>query len=159
MERSLRVTMAESKYVVFSIGSELFGLEIEFTERILTAQKETRIPRSPAAMLGLFDLRGRTIPVFDLALRLDYGQPSKGGNDVVVADAECPYALRVDQVVGIVTLTEENQEDADEQFTRRDDPFVSGIGKWDEKLILLLNPEALLPSKLRAKAEKLAQAA
>ncbi|MFN3962449.1 MAG: chemotaxis protein CheW, partial [Fimbriimonadaceae bacterium] len=62
--------MAESKYVVFSIGSELFGLEIEFTERILTAQKETRIPRSPAAMLGLFDLRGRTIPVFDLALRL-----------------------------------------------------------------------------------------
>jgi chemotaxis signal transduction protein len=36
---------------------------------------------------------------------------------------------------------------------------VSGIGKWDEKLILLLNPEALLPSKLRAKAEKLAQAA
>ncbi|MCE2939048.1 MAG: chemotaxis protein CheW [Armatimonadota bacterium] len=151
--------MAESKYVVFSIGSELFGLEIEFTERILTAQKETRIPRSPAAMLGLFDLRGRTIPVFDLALRLDYGQPSKGGNDVVVADAECPYALRVDQVVGIVTLTEENQEDADEQFTRRDDPFVSGIGKWDEKLILLLNPEALLPSKLRAKAEKLAQAA
>lgn len=151
--------MAESKYVVFSIGSELFGLEIEFTERILTAQKETRIPRSPAAMLGLFDLRGRTIPVFDLALRLDYGQPSKGGNDVVVADAECPYALRVDQVVGIVTLTEENQQDADEQFTRRDDPFVSGIGKWDEKLILLLNPEALLPSKLRAKAEKLAQAA
>lgn len=151
--------MAESKYVVFSIGSELFGLEIQFTERILTAQKETRIPRSPAAMLGLFDLRGRTIPVFDLALRLDYGQPSKGGNDVVVADAECPYALRVDQVVGIVTLTEENQEDADEQFTRRDDPFVSGIGKWDEKLILLLNPEALLPSKLRAKAEKLAQAA
>ena len=151
--------MAESKYVVFSIGSELFGLEIEFTERILTAQKETRIPRSPAAMLGLFDLRGRTIPVFDLALRLDHGQPSKGGNDVVVADAECPYALRVDQVVGIVTLTEENQEDADEQFTRRDDPFVSGIGKWDEKLILLLNPEALLPSKLRAKAEKLAQAA
>ncbi len=151
--------MAESKYVVFSIGSELFGLEIEFTERILTAQKETRIPRSPAAMLGLFDLRGRTIPVFDLALRLDYGQPSKGGNDVVVADADCPYALRVDQVVGIVTLTEENQEDADEQFTRRDDPFVSGIGKWDEKLILLLNPEALLPSKLRAKAEKLAQAA
>ena len=151
--------MAESKYVVFSIGSELFGLEIEFTERILTAQKETRIPRSPAAMLGLFDLRGRTIPVFDLALRLDYGQPSKGGNDVVVADAECPYALRVDQVVGIVTLTEENQEDADEQFTRRDDPFVSGIGKWDEKLILLLNSEALLPSKLRAKAEKLAQAA
>lgn len=151
--------MAESKYVVFSIGSELFGLEIEFTERILTAQKETRIPRSPAAMLGLFDLRGRTIPVFDLALRLDYGQPSKGGNDVVVADAECPYALRVDQVVGIVTLTEENQEDADEQFTRRDDPFVSGIGKWDEKLILLLNPEALLPSKLRANAEKLAQAA
>jgi purine-binding chemotaxis protein CheW len=151
--------MAESKYVVFSIGSELFGLEIEFTERILTAQKETRIPRSPAAMLGLFDLRGRTIPVFDLALRLDYGQPSKGGNDVVVADAECPYALRVDQVVGIVTLTEENQEDADEQFTRRDDPFVSGVGKWDEKLILLLNPEALLPSKLRAKAEKLAQAA
>lgn len=151
--------MAESKYVVFSIGSELFGLEIGFTERILTAQKETRIPRSPAAMLGLFDLRGRTIPVFDLALRLDYGKPSTGGNDVVVADAECPYALRVDQVVGIVTLTEENQEDADEQFTRRDDPFVSGIGKWDEKLILLLNPEALLPSKLRAKAEKLAQAA
>ncbi|HAY14510.1 MAG TPA: hypothetical protein DCY02_08580 [Armatimonadetes bacterium] len=159
MERPCRVNMAESKYVVFSIGSELFGLEIGFTERILTAQKETRIPRSPAAMLGLFDLRGRTIPVFDLALRLDYGQPSKGGNDVVVADAECPYALRVDQVVGIVTLTEENQEDADEQFTRRDDPFVSGIGKWDEKLILLLNPEALLPSKLRAKAEKLAQAA
>ncbi|GAB4132016.1 MAG: chemotaxis protein CheW [Fimbriimonadaceae bacterium] len=151
--------MAESKYVVFSIGSELFGLEIEFTERILTAQKETRIPRSPAAMLGLFDLRGRTIPVFDLALRLDYGQPSKGGNDVVVADAECPYALRVDQVVGIVTLTEENRQEADEQFTRRDDPFVSGIGKWGEKLILLLNPEALLPSKLRAKAEKLAQAA
>ncbi len=151
--------MAESKYVVFSIGSELFGLEIEFTERILTAQKETRIPRSPAAMLGLFDLRGRTIPVFDLALRLDYGQPSKGGNDVVVADANCPYALRVDQVVGIVTLTEADQEDADEQFTRRDDPFVSGIGKWGDKLILLLNPEALLPSKLRAKAEKVAQAA
>jgi purine-binding chemotaxis protein CheW len=145
--------MGESKYVVFALGSEQYGLPIESVERILVAQATTRIPRSPKAMLGLFDLRGTTVPAFDLGLRLA-NESSKGLNDIVVNEDDFRYALRVDQVIGIVMLSEADQDEAPPMFQNSDDAFIAGIGKSGERLIVLLEPSAVLPDRLRVSAEK-----
>ena len=61
----------ETKYVVFQLDKERFGVPIDAVERILPSQEVTRLPRTPKMMLGVFDLRGSTIPAVDARLRFD----------------------------------------------------------------------------------------
>jgi purine-binding chemotaxis protein CheW len=148
----------ESKYVVFRVGQEHFALDIRFVERILTKQDTTRIPRSPKAMLGIFELRGSTIPVFDLAERMSFKSTSEGINDIVVAHEEHRYALRVDSVDGIVSLSGDQVEEAPALAQTSNDPFVAGVGKNGDQLLVLLDPSNLLTPQLEKAERKLAAA-
>ena len=53
--------MSETKYVVFQLGAERYGLPIDSVERILPSQSVTKLPKTPKMMLGVFDMRGETI--------------------------------------------------------------------------------------------------
>ena len=61
--------MSEKKFIVFLLANERYGIPIEAVERILPEQNPTPIPKSPEMFLGVFDLRGETIPAIDLRTR------------------------------------------------------------------------------------------
>ena len=100
----------ESKYVVFRLGSQRFGLPIESVERILPVQLVTPMPKCPEMFLGLFDLRGSTIPAVDARLRLGLEAGAEAEKFVVVLTPEGRCGLRVDEVVGISNFTMEQVE-------------------------------------------------
>ena len=140
----------ESKYVVFRLGSQRFGLPIESVERILPVQPVTPMPKSPEMFLGLFDLRGSTIPVVDARLRLGMEAGAEVKNFVVVLTPEGRCALRVDEVVGISNFTMEQVEWEGVLIESRKDAFFKGIGKREKELTLILDPAHLIPVSLRA---------
>src|SRR3989441_13309090 len=86
----------EQQLVVFQLGAELYGVEISRVHEIIRLQSITRVPRAPAFVEGVINLRGKVIPVVDLRRR--FGLPTadhtRASRIVVVEIA--------DQVVGVV---------------------------------------------------------
>jgi len=142
--------MAETKYVVFKLGEELFGVPIERVERILPDQTVTRLPKTPKMFLGIFDLRGETVPAIDLRARFELETQPDSANFVVLQTSAGRCAFRVDGVDGIVTLDESEVEQSPELFETNDD-FVLGIGKDGDRLIVLIEADEIVPRNLRAK--------
>jgi len=64
----------------------------------------------------------------------------------------------VDKVDGIVSTTPGQREAPPPNMQQEDDPFVAGILQTDEKLVVLLDPEYVVPKALRKKVKQLAAA-
>lgn len=146
--------MAESKYVVFKVADEFYGISIEAVERILPEQSVTRLPKTPKMFLGIFDLRGETVPTIDLRLRFEQPESTETSNFVVVLSAVGRVALRVDSVDGIATFDEASIEANPELFDQKGDDFVFGIAKMGDRLVALLNSDEVVPKNLRSQVQK-----
>jgi purine-binding chemotaxis protein CheW len=143
--------MAEKKYVIFRLGQEKYGLPIESVERILPMQDVTRLPRTPKMLLGVFEMRGTTVPAIDARLRFELDQTEENQNFIVVLTEQGRCALSVDIVDGIITLDDAQVEKNSTLFDTKQDDFICGIGKQNDNLLVLLDPDGLVPRSLRSK--------
>lgn len=142
------LTMTETKYVVFKLAKERYGVPIDAVERILPKQSVTRMPRSPKMLMGVFELRGSTIPAMDARLRFGMDESDETRNFVVVLTPQGRCALNVDIVEGIVTLREDQVEPPTVLAGDGKDPFIHGVGKQDDRLLVLLDPQHVVPKEL-----------
>lgn len=143
--------MEDRKHVVFNLAGELYGLPIESVERILTDQKTTKIPRTPKMVLGVFELRGETIAAVDLRQRFGFPEREEAGNFVVALTQKGRVALRVDGVDGIYDFSEENADEAPQMIKGQDDEFLAAVGKQGDRLVVLLEPDHVLPAAVESK--------
>lgn len=143
--------MTEQKYVVFTLGPERYALPIEAVERILNEMPVTPMPRSPKMFLGVFDLRGVTIPTLDMRRRLDMPERAEEGNFVVVDTGEGRAALRVDRVEGIQLAGEDHIEPISATLANDADPFASSILRDGDLLAVVLDPEHIIPAQHKKK--------
>jgi purine-binding chemotaxis protein CheW len=145
--------MAENKYVIFRLGEEKYGIPIESVERILPDQSVTKLPRTPKMFLGVFEIRGETIPAIDARLRFDMEPAAEAKNFVVVMTGEGRCALRVDSVDGILNFDESEVDDSPELFESKNDAFMHGVGKKGSELTVLIDPTHVVPSTLKSKLQ------
>ncbi len=61
---------SSQQYVTFSLGEELFGVEVNRTREILSLTPVTKVPQTPDYLLGVINLRGQVVPVVDMRLKL-----------------------------------------------------------------------------------------
>src|SRR3989339_1592427 len=66
---AVAVVAQAGKYLTFQLKGEIYGLEILKVQEIIGMMKVTRVPRSPAFIRGVINLRGKVIPVVDLRLK------------------------------------------------------------------------------------------
>lgn len=122
--------------VVCALGAEQYGLPVEQVREIVRYAEPRPVASDVPWMRGVVSLRGRLVPVHDLALRL--GVTSRGGasEKLVIAEAGGePVALLVDDVVEVLTVAPEQVE-----------PVPSGSGeiaRVGDRLILLLDADQL----------------
>ena len=76
-------------YVVFQLGGEGYALEVMRVQEVLDMQSLTEVPGGPRFLLGVINLRGHVVPVYDL--RMPFGLTKE-------TQAE-PCALRLDRRV------------------------------------------------------------
>lgn len=153
-------TMAnEQKVVVFRLEKELYGFDIESVERILNETSVTPLPRTPKTLLGIFELRGVTLPVLDLRRRFEMAENATSGSFVITQTPSGRVALRVDRVEGILTVDQDHVEPQPDAWVDREDPFIGGIAKTELGLVALLNADHIVPKNLRGKVGKIEQKA
>lgn len=136
----------KGKYLTFTLGREIFGIEIRHVTEIIGIQAITEVPELPEYIKGIINLRGKIIPVMDVRLRfrkdpVDYNDRTC----IVVIDIQyVTVGLIVDGVAEVVTIPDEDIVPPPEVSKRSTNRYIRGIGKVAGSVMLLLDSDRLL---------------
>lgn len=133
------------KYLVFSMGTEQFGIEIRHITEIIGIQPITSVPEMPPYIKGITNLRGKIIPVMDARIR--FGQAYREYDDrtciIVIDSNQVTTGLIVDRVVEVVILGDEDIVPSTD-ISNSGSKLIKGYGKAGSKVLLLLDCQKLL---------------
>ncbi len=131
---------------VFRAGAGEYAVDIMRITEIIRPQKLTLIPKAPDFIEGVINLRGSVVPVIDIRKRLGIthsGEETKSKILILLIDGRKVGAV-VDDVKEILYMDMGLIEDAPEIVKGSEAQFLQGIGKFGERLIMVLDPEKLL---------------
>jgi purine-binding chemotaxis protein CheW len=129
------------QFLTFLLEGECFGVPISVVREINRVTEVTPVPKSPPFVKGVMNLRGKIIPVIDLRLKFDL-QPSEYTRDTCIIVTETPLGLVgniVDAVKEVVEFDPSEIEPAPQFHTSGYQSFVKGLGKKDDKVIILVD--------------------
>jgi len=135
------------KYLVFRLEDDEFGIEISKISTIIEKDMDiTRVPRQPAFLKGVINLRGEIIPV--LSLRLKFGLPDDVYNEdtriVIIKLDDLSVGLIVDSVAEVVELDDETTESVSNIADETSLEYLKGVGKLNGRIITLLDLEKII---------------
>jgi purine-binding chemotaxis protein CheW len=139
------------KYMTFELAEESYGLEILKVREIIGLMAITRLPKAPAFLRGVINLRGRVIPVIDL--RLKFGMDATAATEqTVIIVVQCQVGGRaltmgvlVDLVLEVLTIEGSQIEPPpDLGQATIDGDFIRGVGKTADRVIFLLDIARIL---------------
>lgn len=136
----------KDKFLTFSLGDELYGIEIRYVTEIIGTQPITEIPELPEYIKGVINLRGRIIPVMDVRLR--FRKPFREYNDrtciIVVDISYMSVGLIVDSVSEVLSIPEHDIVPPPEMNQGTRNRYIKGIGKEGNQVKLLIDCNKLL---------------
>jgi purine-binding chemotaxis protein CheW len=126
--------------VVFSLGSEEYALPIGSVHEIIRFTEPRTVASDAAWIRGVIALRGKIIPIFDLASRmaLEIGE-SEAGKIVIVESGTGQVGVMVDEVEEVLTVSSDQLEDV----PSANSDSIEAIAKIEDRLVILLNPGGL----------------
>jgi purine-binding chemotaxis protein CheW len=137
----------EKKVIVFALGSEEYGVEVEKVRTIERMQPMTRVPKSLDFIKGVINLRGIVIPIIDLRARFGLEQIDYTDNTriIIVAAGEYEIGLIVDSANDVIDLDTDNIDNPPEIVGGIKAKYLDGIARvGEERLLVLLNLEQVL---------------
>ncbi|MCC7354165.1 MAG: chemotaxis protein CheW [Anaerolineae bacterium] len=146
--------LSEEQLVVFELAGESYGVEISRVQEIDRMQQITVVPRTPAFVEGVINLRGRITPVVDTRTR--FGLPKAEVTPltriVVVKAGEEWVGLVVDAVSEVLRIPVDSIEPPSAMVTTADSAYLRGIAKLDQRLIILLDLDRVLDKEFQITA-------
>jgi purine-binding chemotaxis protein CheW len=138
------------KYLTFALGGEEYGVQILKVREIISAMEITPVPRTPAYVKGVINLRGQVIPVIDL--RTKFAMPAATRTQatcIIVAEIDqngrrVNTGLVVDRVSEVLTIAGEQIEDAPAFDPSVQSDFILGMGKIGRGVKILLDLDKVL---------------
>ncbi|WP_290870004.1 chemotaxis protein CheW [Aquabacterium sp.] len=137
-----------SQYLTFSLGEEIFAMDISTVREIIQYGPLTTVPLMPEFVRGVINLRGAVVPVIDLQARFGRAQAVVGKKtcivvfDAVRAGERVELGLLVDAVSEVIDIPG-NQIEPPPNFgtsVRRD--FIKGMGKVAQgRFVIILEPD------------------
>ena len=145
------------QYIVIKLGDERYGIPIKYINNIVKMQQVTRVPKAEPYLRGVLNIRGEVVPVLSLRLRMDM-EPDEITDQtciiIVKPDNAEIFGVIIDAVDRVLTLGQKQIEKVSPgaNSTRKDAGFVSGVGKYEDGLVSILDLDAL--SLERAESDK-----
>ena len=135
--------------MVFRLGSEKYGIDIERVQGIERMQPVTVVPRAPHFVEGVINLRGQITPVMNLRTRFGFDkvEATKETRIVVVRMVEQWVGLVVDGVAGVQRLTSDLVEPPSEFVRSAESEYLRGIAKVEDGLLILLDLDKVLSGR------------
>lgn len=148
LEEQEEEDVRRDKYMTFRIGQDVFGVELKYVNEIIQMQPVTPIPEVEHFIKGLINLRGKIIPVIDVASRFEKEvQPYNDRTCVIVIEVQgVEVGLIINSIAQVVSIEEKDilAPPATSHGAAVQNKFIQGIGKMEDGVKLLLDPVKLL---------------
>lgn len=140
-DQFVAVTESYVEFLCIKVSDEIYGINIMDIKEIIKPRQVTEVPRAPSFVSGVISLRGTIIPVIDMLLRLGLTREKINGRErvVVIKNGDSFCGLMVDEVSQVVKIANDVIEPAPAILEGIDRDFVSGIGRADGKMVIILN--------------------
>jgi purine-binding chemotaxis protein CheW len=131
--------------VVFTLGTEHYALPIQQVHEIIRYSEPRSVASRADWVRGVISLRGRIVPVYDLAARLGVPSELTEHTKIVIVEAGNETAgVIVDGVEEVLTVEDEQMQEA----PGADTTLIDSIAKIGTRLVVLLKPSAIFESDL-----------
>ncbi len=130
-----------TQYIVINMGEEQFGIDIKYIDNIVRMQRVTRVPKVPAYLKGVINLRGEVVPVMSLRLKMGLEEDviTKATRIIILKlEQEGNVGIIVDEVKEVIALPEESIEKLAHNRNGKVS-YINAVGKHGEELISLLD--------------------
>jgi purine-binding chemotaxis protein CheW len=138
---------SEIQLVAFKLGREEYSVSILQVQEIKRITDITRVPHTPDYIKGVINLRGSVLPVIDLKKRLNLPQQTSTEDTriIIVKVDELSVGMIVDAVSEVMTINQENIDAPDAVVGGSvASNYLSGVGKLENRLLILLNLEEII---------------
>ena len=144
---------ATTNYVTLGVGDEIFAVDVAIVREILAYRTVAHLPNAPPFLVGVIDVRGCTVPV--IALRLKLGLPAVSIIDdtrtlvleIDVKGRQLVVGLLADQVFEVAEFEIDGLEAAPDVGVRWKSEYIRGIGRLRGEFVIIFNMEHLLSSE------------
>lgn len=136
---------AESQFVTFSLGEEIFAVPVTVVREILDHEDAFKIPHGPDYLLGLRDVRGQGVPIIDLRLRLGMSPTVKTPHtrilvlDVPIGDRMLALGLVADRVYEVVPFRTGQIEAAPDIGIRWRSDYIAGVVRRETGFVVIID--------------------
>ncbi|HEX9022534.1 MAG TPA: chemotaxis protein CheW, partial [Geobacteraceae bacterium] len=133
----------------FRIGEDIYAVDIMRIKEIIRPQRLTVLPKAPAFVEGVLNLRGLVIPVIDLRKRFDMPAREIDQNRrlLIITLAGCTMGMAVDEVTEVITIPVPHIKPPPQLTQGVDAEYLVGVCLAKDSLIMLLNPDRLLSGR------------
>ncbi len=132
-------TSTTQQLVVFSLGSEEYALPIGSVHEIIRYTEPRSVVSDAAWIRGVIGLRGKIVPIYDLAARLGLTVDSDCGKIVIVETGSEQVGVMVSDVEEVLTVSTDQLEDVPSANM----DSIDAVAKIGDRLVILLHPEGL----------------
>ena len=142
---SVAEILETTQYLTFKLEDEVFALDIAKVREVLEYTTVTKVPRTPDFMCGVINLRGGVVPVVNMRLKFGMPDAEKTVNTCIIIvevnlDGETTVlGALADSVQEVMDLEPGQIEPAPKIGTRLNTDFIKGMGKHDNKFIMILD--------------------
>lgn len=147
----------KGKYLIFGLGREEFGIRVINVREIMRMQRVTAVPRAPAYIKGVINLRGKVIAVVDLRAKFGLAESEYTARTCIIVvqvrkdGVPLLMGIIVDDVVEVLHITAADIEDTPDFGQDASIPHLLGVAKIKDRVKILLDiEEALLTPDVRA---------
>lgn len=152
------------QYLTFSLGPEVYGIEILKVQEIIGMMPVTKVPRTPDFVRGVVNLRGKVIPVIELRKKFEMDQRDDTSMTCIIvvqvssAAQNITMGIIVDEVAEVLAISGGQIEPAPQFGSGVQTDFIMGIGKVASKVVILLDVDKVLSWGELANLDQAAQA-
>lgn len=141
------------QYLTFKLGEEVFGVDVAQVREILDYIKATKIPQTPEYMLGVINIRGNVVPVVDMRLKFEMEKTGISIDtcivvlEIILENEKTLLGALVDSVQEVIEMDQNQIEPAPRIGIGIRNEFIRGMGKREEKFIILLEIDKIFSAE------------
>ena len=160
MEQNEHSAAVSNEYLTFVLGREEYGIDILKVQEIRGYEKPTTIANAPTFLKGVINLRGVIVPIIDMRIKFNLGEPTYDQFTVVIIlnIADRVVGMVVDGVSDVIQLSADNLRPAPDFSCSLDTRYIVGLGTVEERMIIVVDIEKLMTSHDMALVEEAAAA-
>ena len=142
-----------TQFLTFTLAEEVFAVDIGRVKEVLEYTTMTKVPRTPASMCGVINLRGSVVPVMDMRLKFGMSKSERTVNtciiiiEVTVDDSKIVLGAMADSVKEVMNLDPDQVDPPPKIGSKLRTDFIRGMGKQGDHFIIILDTDKVFSAE------------